>query len=246
MKRKEMTKSEFMSVACHEMRTPITSIKGYADLLARGTVGPINDTQRDFLNTIRANADRIALLVSNLSDIARIDSGRLNLELETVIVSRAIGDAVEGLRPQIEGKEQTLELNIVDGLPSVEADHERLVQVLSNLIGNAHKFTPAGGRITVRAYQGSAPGQGDDEGDVHGILVAVEDNGIGIRAEEQDRVFETFYRSDDREVSDVPGSGLGLSIAVSLIEMHGGRIWLESVFREGTTVRFVLPAIDEP
>ena len=240
-KASDRAKSDFMSVASHEMRTPITSIKGYTDLLAKGTVGPVNETQADFLDIIRANVDRIALLVSDLSDIARIESGRLSLELGAVDVPDVVVDAVQGLQAQIDEKEQVLRVCVPDDLPPVRADHERVVQVLSNLISNAHKFTPRGGCITVRAGRGSAPGHRDDAGTSHDIVVAVEDNGIGIREHEQEKVFEKFYRSEDREASEMPGSGLGLSIAANLVEMQGGQIWLESVFRRGTAVKFTLP-----
>jgi PAS domain S-box-containing protein len=234
--RSDRAKSEFMSVASHEMRTPITSIKGYTDLLSKETVGPINAAQAEFLDTIRTNADRIALLISDLSDMARIESGRLRLEIGLVDVVEVVRDAVEGLRAQIEAKDQTLSVAVAGDLPPARADYERSVQVLSNLIGNAHKFTPAGGRLIVRARRWQ------DEETGQRILLAVEDNGIGIRAEEHERVFEKFYRSEDRKASDLPGSGLGLSIAANLVKMQGGEIWLESRFREGTTVRFTLPS----
>ena len=228
----DRAKSEFMSVASHEMRTPITSIKGYTDLLSRETVGPINEAQAEFLDTIRSNADRIALLISDLSDIARIESGRLRLDLGRVDVPTVVREAADSLRNQVEARDQTLGIDVPHGLPSVWADHERSVQVLSNLVSNASKFTPPGGRIDIRAELW-------DEG--RGVLIAVEDNGIGIRHEEQERVFEKFYRSEDREASDMPGSGLGLCIASSLVRMQGGQIWLKSAFREGTRVCFTLP-----
>jgi PAS domain S-box-containing protein len=231
----DRAKSEFMSVASHELRTPITAIKGYADLLAKGTVGPVNEVQADFLDTIRTNVDRIALLVSDLSDMARIESGRLRLEIEPVRVEEIIADAIEQFRTQIEEKNQTLHVEVPQDLPVARADSERTVQVLSNLIGNAHKFTPAGGRIAVQAaYRNETAWEA-------AIVVCVADDGIGIRPEEHGKVFEKFYRSDDRKASDIPGSGLGLSIAARLVEMQGGEIWLESVFREGTTVGFTLP-----
>jgi PAS domain S-box-containing protein len=232
----DRAKSEFMSVASHEMRTPITSIKGYTDLLSKGTVGSINEQQARFLDTIRTNADRVALLVSDLSDMARIESGRLRLEIGVVEIEDVVEEAVKGLRTQIEEKDQTLRVTVADDLSPARADRERAVQVLSNLMSNAHKFTPAGGTIAVRAegWEG--------EGRRAAVLITVEDDGIGIRPEEQEKVFERFYRSDDRKASDAPGSGLGLSIAASLVEMQGGEIWLESVFREGTVVRFTLPA----
>ncbi len=228
----DRAKSEFMSVASHEMRTPITSIKGYTDLLSRETVGPINEAQTEFLDTIRSNADRIALLISDLSDIARIESGRLRLELGRVDVPSIIREAAESLRNQVEARDQALRIDVPDGLPAVWADQERSVQALSNLISNANKFTPPGGRIDVRAELW-------EEG--RGVLIAVEDNGIGIRRDEQERVFERFYRSEDRKASDMPGSGLGLCIASNLVRMQGGEIWLKSTFREGTRVCFTLP-----
>jgi signal transduction histidine kinase len=229
----DRAKSEFMSIASHEMRTPITSIKGYTDLLSRETVGPVNDAQAEFLDTIRSNADRIALLISDLSDIARIESGRLRLDLDTVEVVSVVREASESLRAQVEGKDQVLQIDVPDGLPPVRADQQRSVQVLSNLISNANKFTPPGGRIEVRA---------ESLGGGRGVLISVEDNGIGIRSDEQDRVFDKFYRSEDREASDMPGSGLGLCIAANLVKMQGGQIWLKSTFREGTRVCFTLPA----
>jgi signal transduction histidine kinase len=228
-------KSEFISVASHEMRAPITCIKGFTDLLAKGTAGPVTDFQAEFLGTIRANADRLTCLVSDLSDIARIEAGRLRLEFGSVALEEVVGDAVEDVQTQLDRKDQALTVDVPHDLPCVHGDHDRLVQVLVNLLSNAHRFTPPGGQITVVVEL-----QYDqDEGER--IQVVVRDNGIGIAPEEQMRVFEKFYRSEDRKVSEVPGSGLGLSIAKSLVEMQGGRIWLESAFRGGTTVGFSLP-----
>jgi PAS domain S-box-containing protein len=228
-------KSEFMSVASHEMRTPITCIKGYTDLLAKFMRRWADDTHIEFLDIIRVNADRLAGLVSDLSDMARIESGRLRLELGRVDIEDVIEEAVEALRSRTEEKEQVLRVEVSEDLPPVWGDCNSLVRVTSNLLSNAHKFTPAGGRITVMA---EALEEERRETVVH---VAVKDNGIGIRPEELEKVFEKFYRSDDRQATDVPGSGLGLSIASNLIEMQGGKIWLESVFREGTTVHFIVP-----
>jgi signal transduction histidine kinase len=228
-------KSEFMSVASHEMRTPITCIKGYTDLLAKFLGESADDAHVEFLETIRLNADRLATLVSDLSDMARIESGRLRLELGTVEIKEVVREAVSGIRTQVDEKDQTLSVDIPEGVPTVRGDHDSLVRVTANLLSNACKFTPAGGRIMVRAECV------DDEVEGTVVHVAVKDNGIGIKPEELERVFEKFYRSDDREASELPGSGLGLSIASSLVEMQGGRIWLESVFREGTTVHFTVP-----
>lgn len=228
-------KSEFMSVASHEMRTPITCIKGYTDLLAKFMKRWADDTHLEFLDIIRVNADRLAGLVSDLSDMARIESGRLRLELGRVDIEEVVEEAVEALRSRTEEKEQVLRVEVPEGLPPAWGDRDSLVRVTSNLLSNAHKFTPTGGRITVVAEAL------EEEGREPVVHVAVRDNGIGIRPEELEKVFEKFYRSDDREATDLPGSGLGLSIASNLVEMQGGKIWLESVFREGTTVHFIVP-----
>jgi PAS domain S-box-containing protein len=229
--------SEFMSVASHEMRTPITCIKGFADLLTKGTAGPVNAFQADFLGTIRANADRLAGLVSNLSDIARIEAGRLRLERGSVALNEVVRDAAEAMQSQIDEKGQVLTVDVPVDLPGLDGDHDRLVQVVVNLLSNAHKFTPPGGRITVIADVVEDSDAGKE------IRATVEDNGIGIAPDEQGRVFERFYRSEDRQASEAPGSGLGLTIAKSLIEMQGGRIWLESTYGGGTKVHLALPVI---
>lgn len=228
-------KSEFISVASHEMRTPITCIKGYTDLLAKFMKRWADDTHIEFLDIIRVNADRLAGLVSDLSDMARIESGRLRLDFGRVDIEAVIEEAVEALRSRTEEKEQVLRVDVPEELPPVWGDRDSLVRVTSNLLSNAHKFTPAGGRITVMAEAL------EEEGRETVVHVAVKDNGIGIKPEELEKVFETFYRSDDRQATDLPGSGLGLSIASNLVEMQGGKIWLESVFREGTTVHFIVP-----
>jgi signal transduction histidine kinase len=152
-----------------------------------------------------------------------------------VDIGEVVEAALKDLRSQSEEKEQVLSVDVPEGLPTVWGDRDSLVRVTSNLLSNAHKFTPPGGRITVVAEAL------EEEGRETVVHVAVRDNGIGIRPEELEKVFEKFYRSDDRQATDVPGSGLGLSIASNLVEMQGGKIWLESVFREGTTVHFIVP-----
>lgn len=228
-------KSEFMSVASHEMRTPITCIKGYTDLLAKLMRDSVDDEHIEFLDTIRVNADRLAGLVSDLSDMARLESGRLQLVVDRVHLERVIAEAIRDIGARIREKDQLLIDDVPSELPVVQGDYDSLVRVMINLLSNAHKFTPAGGQIRVFAEVLNS----EEEGAA--VHVAISDSGIGIQAEELDRVFEKFYRSEDREASQRPGSGLGLSIASELIEMQGGRIWLESTFREGTTVHFTVP-----
>jgi signal transduction histidine kinase len=233
-----LAKTEFVSFVSHELKIPMTSIKGYADLLLSPSFGDPNEMQRKFLQTIRANVDRMARLVSDLTDVSRIESGHLHLETTAVTLPEVIEDVIESTRAQIDEKQQTLTVAVPDELPRVWGDHYRLVQVLTNLVSNAYKYTQENGRITIRAqiiqYQTDNHAQPM-------IQVSIQDTGLGIKEEDQPKIFGKFMRADDNEALKSPGTGLGLNITKSLIEMHGGHIWFESKFREGTTFHFALP-----
>jgi signal transduction histidine kinase len=233
-------KSEFISFVAHELKTPMTSIRGYTDLVAQGAVGPVSQPQANFLATIRLNVDRMAALVSDLNDISRIESGRLRLEFAAIPVGPALEEVLEALRSQIEGKEQKLALEIPDGLPPAWVDRGRLIQILTNLVSNAHKYTPAGGSLRIAAE--NAPNRWDPAGPPEVIHFLIQDSGLGISAQEQNSIFQKFFRSEDGTVRDLPGTGLGLHITRNLVEMHGGRIWFESEFRRGSTFHFTVPA----
>ncbi|MER3399538.1 MAG: hypothetical protein C4313_00135 [Thermoflexus sp.] len=230
----DRAKAEFISTVSHELRTPMTSIKGYADLLLMGSAGPLSEMQRRFLQIIKANADRLKLLVDDLLDISRIESGRLQLDLRPVPLEAVVEVVVASLKARIDEKGQHLEIDLPAFLPPVLADKDRLVQILMNLVSNAHKYTPEGGQITLRARL-----QGPQ------IQVEVSDTGIGIPPEALPRIFERFYRVDDPRVQETPGTGLGLSIVKALVEMHGGRIEVESEVGRGSTFRFTLPIAPE-
>jgi signal transduction histidine kinase len=232
-------KSEFISFVAHELKTPMTSIRGYTDLLAQGAVGPISPSQANFLATIRSNADRMASLVSDLSDISRIEAGRLRLEYISCPLSGALDEVLAGLHSQIEAKEQQLTLEIPADLPPVWVDRGRLIQILTNLVSNAHKYTPAGGIIRITAERST--NRWDPNGPPDVIHCRVQDSGLGISPQEQKNVFQKFFRSEDRLVRDLPGTGLGLHITHNLVELQGGRIWFESELRRGTTFHFTIP-----
>ncbi|MCI0397402.1 MAG: HAMP domain-containing histidine kinase, partial [Chloroflexi bacterium] len=232
-------KSEFVSTVSHELKVPMTAIQGYTDLMRSGVVGLVNETQAQFLNIIRANADRMNRLVSDLTDISRIESGRLHLEFSAVALHEVVEEVIQSNGAQFQEKEQTLTLAIPDDLPPVWTDRSRLEQILTNLVSNAHKYTPAGGHITVHAE--SIFSQSGPRKDVAVIHVAIQDNGIGISPEDQQLLFQKFFRSGDEQARVVSGTGLGLSITKELIELQGGRIWFESVLRQGTTFHFILP-----
>lgn len=230
----DRAKTEFISTVSHELRTPMTSIKGYVDLLLLGSAGPLSEMQRRFLQIVKSNADRLKLLVDDLLDISRIESGRLQLDLRPVPLEAAVEAVVASLKARLDEKNQRLELDLPAFLPPVQADKDRLIQILMNLVSNAHKYTPEGGQIRIRAcVEGEA------------VHVAVSDTGIGIPPEALPRIFERFYRVDDPRVQETPGTGLGLSIVKALVEMHGGRIWVESEVGRGSTFHFTIPIARE-
>lgn len=231
-------KTEFVSVVSHELKTPMTSIKGYADLLLTGDFGPLTDMQQQFLDTIRANVERMRRLVSDLTDISRIEAGHLRLTVAPVPFAEVLDDVVRSARAQADEKGLELVLSVPDDLPPVLADRGRLEQILANLVSNAVKYTPASGRVAVQVELVTV----DEAARPRPALqVAVADTGLGIAPEAQATVFEKFTRADDPEAQKESGTGLGLSITKSLVELQNGRIWFESVFRAGTTFYVTLP-----
>jgi len=213
----ERAKTEFVSTVSHELRTPMTSIKGYVDLLLMGAVGVLADDQRHFLSIIRNNADRLTMLVNDLLDISRIESGRMALSPKAMDIGEAINQVVVAMETRALDEGLTLRSDVPPALPKVIADPDRVVQILANLVANACHYTPAGGEVMVSAYVR------DDE-----MCVSVRDTGIGIAQENLERIFDRFFRADDPMVQDAPGTGLGLAIVRSLVELQGGRVWVES------------------
>jgi signal transduction histidine kinase len=224
------SKTEFVSVVSHELKLPMTSIKGYSDLMLAGATGPLNENQTGFLTTIRNNVNRMATLVSDLADISRIESGNLRLEPRSVPVWDVIDEVVSLTRTQVTQKNQTVTVDIPTELPKAWCDRNRLAQILTNLVSNANKYTPEGGEITVQAIRKNGV-----------IQVKIQDNGLGMTPEDQEKLFSKFFRSADEKVREAPGTGLGLSITKNLIELQGGKVWFESEFRQGTTFYFTIP-----
>jgi len=239
VQRANLAKSDFVSFVAHELKNPMTSIKGYSELLAAGSVGQINEMQANFLSTIRSNVERMSALVSDLNDNAKIEAGRLRLDYKPVDVPDVVDEVMRSTKRQVDDKRQSLELNLPVQLPPVWADRIRIGQVLTNLVSNAHKYTPEGGNIKLGAE--ATANQWDPEGAKRVVHLWVKDNGIGISVEDQAKVFQKFFRSDDTKAREVPGTGLGLNITRSLVEMQGGRIWFDSEYRKGTTFHFTIP-----
>ncbi len=227
-------KSEFVATVSHELRTPMTAIKGYVDILTMGAAGPMNENQMHFLDVVRNNIERLSILVSDLLDISRIESGRVKLQEESVnlydIAEEVVAEVLR--RSQADNKPVALSLDAPKGLPAVRGDSSRVRQIVSNLVVNAYNYTPEHGAILVNIR----PTSGE-------VQIDVQDNGIGIKPEDQARIFERFYRGEHPLVLSTPGTGLGLPIVRQLVEMHHGRMWMKStgIPGEGCTFSFTLP-----
>jgi signal transduction histidine kinase len=197
----------------------------------------MTDPQVRYMHVIKNNADRLSMLVNDLLDISRIETGKTELDLRPLDIPQIIEQVVEGhLRGRIEHEEKPMEVQteMAPSLPLVNADHARVTQVLTNLLDNAFHYTPANGRIGVKVRA---------NGDF--VFISVTDTGIGITKENQRKIFDRFFRAEDSEVQRIAGTGLGLSIVHSLIEMHGGNIEVQSTPGEGSTFTFCLPLVAE-
>lgn len=228
-------KSEFVALVSHELRTPLTSIKGYVDLLLAGNVGELAGEQREFLEIVVHNADRLTALIDDLLDLARIESGRIDLTRTPLDLGRLLSDLGAAFHLQIESKEQRLVVDLAPDLPALWGDAARVAQILINLLSNAHKYTPAGGVITVVARPDGAM-----------VRIEVRDTGIGMTADEQSQLFTRFFRAKNRATQEVGGTGLGLAIMRSLVQLHGGWIDVDSALGQGSTFTVTLPSLARP
>lgn len=226
----ERLKNEFVSHVSHELRTPLTSIIGYADLLIDEDVGAINDDQRDFLGVVRGNAERLLTMVNDLLDISRIEAGRIDLYRTLVDLDALVHSVAASVQPMISSRGQQFSIERREDVPPVEADPNRVIQILTNLISNASKYTPKGGKITV-----SYRVLGSD------LAVDITDTGVGVTPEEQSLLFDRFFRARNRATREAAGAGLGLTITQTLVQLHGGNISVQSKPGHGSTFTFTLP-----
>ena len=227
-------KSEFVATVSHELRTPMTSIRGYVDILLMGAAGALTEGQLHFLEIVKNNTERLNILVNDLLDISRIETGRVTLTLQPLDLRDISDEVVADIlrRSQEEDKPMAVVIDAEPDLPNVMADPERIHQIIGNLVDNAYNYTPVDGRITIHLYRK------DDD-----VQVDVQDTGVGVALEYQERVFERFYRGEDPLVLATPGTGLGLSIVAQLVEMHHGKIWMTSAGLpgQGSTFSFTVP-----
>ncbi|TMQ73018.1 MAG: hypothetical protein E6K80_01175 [Candidatus Eisenbacteria bacterium] len=223
-------KDQFISHVSHELRSPLTVIVSFVEILIDGLAGPLNDQQREFLEIVQRNAAQLRQMIEDLLEVTRAQTGKLAIHSCRIAVAREIEATLEGLRPQALAKRLAIDLTLPPALPATLADPYRVRQVLVNLMDNAIKFTPEGGRIEVTA-----------EGGADGVLVSVTDSGPGIPATEREDIFRQLYQLDLGAPSARKGLGLGLFICRQLVTKMGGRIWVENAPEHGSRFCFTLP-----
>jgi signal transduction histidine kinase len=226
----DRTKDAFISNVSHELRTPLTSISGYLELIEDGALGPLTDEARHAIDVIGRNAGRLRSLVEDLLTLSAYDTSGLTLERRPVDLWRVVENCHGALLSTLARRSLQIELRPSPGIPDVHADRTQLERVVLNLLTNAVKFTPDGGRVTVAVEQ-----TGDE------VALHVSDTGIGIPDEEQDQVFSRFFRSSLSMASEIQGTGLGLALTRAVVEEHGGRVEVSSAVGRGTSVQVTLP-----
>jgi two-component system phosphate regulon sensor histidine kinase PhoR len=234
LKQLEKIRQDFVANVSHELRTPLTTIKGYAETLLEGALK--EDQAFQFVQVIKRHTDRLTKIVEDLLMLSRIETKEFQLKMEAIPLRDFIDDVFEFVKEPAEKKEISLSRNEIPSSLAVQADRDYLEQILINLLDNAIKYTPEGGRVTVSAI----------EKDSKEIQFSVEDDGIGIPKEDLSRIFERFYRVDKGRSKEMGGTGLGLSIVKHLVQVHGGRVWVESQPGKGSTFYFTLPGRIKP
>jgi signal transduction histidine kinase len=224
-------KAAFVSTVAHELRIPMTSIMGYTDLLKGGMMGEINESQLGFLTVIRENVGRMSKLIADLSDIYKIESGRLNLETMAMPLSSVVNDGIEQTSAQIEARNQQISTALPSDLPMVVADPKRAAQMVNYLLENAVLYSPEGSPIQISAEVGG-----------EFVHLLVKDHGIGIAPGDQPHIFTQFFRSEVEEVREHKGWGLSLCAVRSLAELGGGETGFESEHGRGSTFWVTFPA----
>jgi two-component system phosphate regulon sensor histidine kinase PhoR len=235
LRRLEQVRTEFVANVSHELRTPLTAIHGYLETLLGGALEERANARR-FLEIVFRHTERLGRLLNDLTDLSNIELGKVSLALEAVRLGEVVESVLAIIGPKADAGRVALATDLPSGLPLVRADRDRLAQILINLVDNAVKYTPEGGRVTVRAGGGA-----------RGLVeIAVSDTGVGIPPGDLPRITERFYRVDRARSRELGGTGLGLAIVKHLVLAHGGELRIDSAPGQGTTVRFTLPASPPP
>jgi signal transduction histidine kinase len=227
-------KSEFVATVSHELRTPMTSIKGYVEILLMGAAGKLNTQQHNFLKVVKANTERLSILVNDLLDISQIEAGQVALSMQPLNLRDIVDQAIFDMKHRVQDYEKniSIEKDIQVNLPRVIGDAERVRRIFDNLLDNAYQYNLEDGIIIIHMHQ-----SGDN------VQIDIQDTGVGIQPGDQGSIFERFFRGENSLTLGISGTGLGLSIVKNMVEMHNGKIWMESkgIPGEGSTFSFTLP-----
>jgi signal transduction histidine kinase len=234
----DRVKSNFLATVSHELRTPLTSVIGYSEMLLEGIAGPLNDEQREYVRTVMEKGDQLLQLITGILDISRMEAGQMKFEKLPFDLAEIVSVALSTIAPHARQKKLNLSCDLPDDLPRLLGDRDKIRQVLLNLMGNAVKFTPEGGSISILATPFV-------DGPASVVRVGVRDTGIGVAPEHQQRVFDPFFQVDNSSTREYGGTGLGLNIVRRFIEAHTGRVWVESEPGKGAAFYFTLPMAPE-
>jgi signal transduction histidine kinase len=238
----DQAKTEFVSLASHQLRTPLTTVNWYSEMLLTGDVGPLNEKQREYLNEIYKGSKRMGGLVNALLDVSRMEMGTFIVEPEPTDIPLLARSVVSELQPQLDQKSLQFIAKYADNLPIMNADPKLLRMVLQNLLANAVKYTPPKGQIKLELNLATARGQIiPTQGPGSNILIKVSDTGYGIPRANQDKIFTKLFRADNVRAKDTEGTGLGLYIVKGIVDQAGGQIWFESEENQGATFYVTLP-----
>ncbi|MDZ7665273.1 MAG: PAS domain-containing sensor histidine kinase [Desulfotignum sp.] len=233
LERAARVKSDFLANMSHELRTPLNSIIGFSEVLYDETFGPLNEKQKQYVNNISASGKHLLLLINQILDVAKVEAGKMQLALSILPMKNILDEISLLVLDMVSKKKLKMSLEIAEDLPSIEADELKVKQILYNLISNAVKFTPEGGKIGLRAKRADC-----------GVEIVVWDTGVGVAPENMEKIFEGFFRVNTPYSQVTEGTGLGLPLSRKLVELHGGTLSLESEgLNKGVAVRFVLPVI---
>ena len=223
-------KSEFLARMSHELRTPLNVVIGFSELMLDRVPGEINEEQRQCLDDILTSGQHLLGLINDVLDLSKVEAGKMELRLTNIALAEVVESLTSAMVPVLAQRKQSLDVDLEPGLPPVHADKGKLKEVFFNLVSNSAKFTPDGGELKIEAVR-----KGD------WCQVSVSDNGIGIRKEDQEQLFEPFYQANNSLAGERKGTGLGLALVKQIVEMHGGRIWVESEYGKGSRFTFTLP-----
>ena len=233
LKRTALVKSEFLANMSHELRTPLNSINGFSEVLYDETFGPLNEKQKQYVNNVLVSGKHLLLLINQILDMAKVEAGKMKLALSSLPMKSILNDISMLVADMVSKKKIEMLLEIAEDLPDIEADELKVKEIIYNLLSNAVKFTPEGGKIGMQAKKAGSE-----------IEVVVWDTGIGIAPENMGKIFEGFFRVDTPYCQVTEGTGLGLPLSKKLVELHGGKLSVESAgLGKGTSVRFTLPIV---